>query len=103
MLSYNQEGAILQYFICNKNAIRVRKMPLFLRAKQGLKGIKISRMHKSIEHPDPLLQNTLKHQQQKNTIFTLLFHLSATISVARTTTATCAQWQLLPWPRYDHS
>ena len=34
-----KKGTMLQYFICNKNAIKVRKMPFFLRAKQGLKNI----------------------------------------------------------------
>jgi len=35
--SYRQKGAMLQYFVCNKNATKVRKMTFFLRAKQSLK------------------------------------------------------------------
>ena len=98
MLSYNQEGAILQYFICNKNAIKVRKMPLFLHARQGLKGTNISPIHKKVLNTPISYCRILLNIQQKNTIFTLLLHLPATIRAARTTIATCAQWQLLPWP-----
>ena len=37
--SYKQKGAILQYFICDKNTIKVGKMPFFLDAKQSLNDI----------------------------------------------------------------
>jgi len=36
LLSYNQKGGMLQYLICNKNTIKVWKMPFSLRAEQGL-------------------------------------------------------------------